>query len=978
MTRCVRLPLAILLVTANWGRTASVENCSYTTLCAEVDNVNIPIYATNATQYRIVAANPRYYPTSIEIWQPDFENCTFATRDIWWIGTNDGSCSEFKSSGLTNGDEYFALDDPAAGIDEAWDEFPREINNDWLYTQYIRFTADENSDFNHELVIGARLEMKLATISGVLEIDVQTWNGTGWVSHGSAVFDSANLWAYWNIPDHTWLPGTDTNVIKLRVVRAGESSHTLTNSWAYYDYLHLRKRDELGDNSSNPTVLFSNADIRVETVWIDFWWRDPRAMTVSVVGGGTDTNVQYLRIKQRMPQTTAWNEIFVLYEDGNARIIPFPPEDLGAVPYGASVILGPTTNSPRPACGINQVTVDPEDLSLDIQYQEGGSAHVELRCDRTAHVVDVSEISYATSNRAVARIRSMWVFDGKADLDRLNGEEGFYPVLTGWTNLQGTWWEFYKEVPSYHNTYCPEFRFELLSPDVGFLSREAESADSTNGCWVVDSRTNAYGGQALHFSTNGGSAVYQFSLASDQPDTWIILRYSDADGGNAIDNLGNAVTVVADGMVTASTYTVDTGGWDDYEFLPSLYLGTMSSGEHQIDILVGGGTEAAELDCFTLVSRPSRTRIARSIITRQAESCDSQTNATFCFRTGAVGGETMHLEHTGGTASVGFDLSFADSWSNVYIRVRYSDDVGPNRIRVVLDDEVRAQFPSETTGGWTNFSDSPVIYLGDVTAGSHTLQLISDTNTWGVDIDEFELYALYDNRAPRIVIPSDLYVLPVGASTSFTVAVIDDDGDPAVVSNTVAPEGAVFSGGVFSWTAMADDENTTNPVLFVADDLRGLSNSVVSNATQIVVPLDSDGDDMPDGWEWTRFGTLTNSAEGDNDQDGAVNYHEYVAGTDPTDSASAFTATLENASGSQHRITIPTVPGRHYTIYFRDGWEAAAWSGFANTNIGVGTWLETNSSPSTFTFVDDEGSETTGQAPPAGRRFYRVKVRRQP
>ena len=972
----ITLLFALLALMPGGGRAARLENCSYGTLCAEVDNIDIPIYAASVTAYRIVASNPRYYSTSIEMWQPDFENCTFATRDIWWIGINDDSYAEFKSAGLTNEDEYFALDDPAAGIDESWSEFPREINNDWLYTQYIRFTADEDSDFNQELVIGARLEMELALISGVLEIEILTWNGTGWVSHGSAVFDSSHRFGYWDIPDHTWLPGTDTNVIKLRVVRAGESSYTITNSWGYYDYVHLRKRDELGDNSSNPTVLFTNSDIRVETVWIDFWWRDPRAMTVSVVGGSSDTNAQYLRIKQRMPGTTDWNEIFVLYEDGNARIIPFPPEGLGAVPYGASVILGPTTNSPRPACGIDQVTVDPDDLSLDIHYQEGGSAHVELRCDRSGHVVDVSGISYTTSNRALTRIRSMWVYDGKADLDRINGEEGFYPVLTGWTNLQGTWWEFYKEVPSYHNTYCPELRFELLNCDVGFLSREAESADSMNGCWIVDSRTNAYGGQALYFSTNGGSAGYQFTLASNQPDTWIIIRYSDADGGNGIDNLGNMVTVRVDGIITACTYTVDTGGWDAYEFLPSLYLGAMTAGQHQIDILVGGGTEGAELDWFTLVSRPSRTRIAQNVITRQAESCDNQTNATFCYRANAVGGETMHLEHTGGAASVGFDLSVTGSWSNVYIRVRYADDVGPNRIRVVVDDEVRAQFPSETSGGWTNFRDSPVVYLGDLASGSHSLQLISDTNTWGGDIDEFELYALYDNRAPRILIPSDLYILPVGAGTSFVVNVVDDDGDPAVVSNTVAPAGSVFTGGVFSWSATADDENTTNQVIFVADDLRGLSNSVVSNATLIVVPLDSDNDDMPDGWEWRSFGTLTNSSDGDSDEDGAANYHEYVAGTDPTNPASVFTASLENPTSDEHWITIPTVSGRHYTIYFCDGLEASAWSRFANTNIGVGTWLETNSSPSTYTFIDDEGPETTGRAPPAGRRLYRVRVRK--
>lgn len=205
---------------------------------------------------------------------------------------------------------------------------------------------------------------------------------------------------------------------------------------------------------------------------------------------------------------------------------------------------------------------------------------------------------------------------------------------------------------------------------------------------------------------------------------------------------------------------------------------------------------------------------------------------------------------------------------------------------------------------------------------------------------------------------------------------------PAVLlTNTVAPAGAGFAGGTFSWTASAADENTTNPVRFVADDQRGETNSVVTNSTTITVPLDWDGDGMGDGWEWTWFTTLTETATGDFDGDGANNYGEHVAGTDPTGSNSFFEVTnIVTATGqTNHLITIRTEPTRCYTICYADEGlsNGTPWSLFANTNNGFGAWLETNTSPAAYTFVDDEGTNTTAGGSSTGRRFYRVRVQKQ-
>ena len=234
------------------------------------------------------------------------------------------------------------------------------------------------------------------------------------------------------------------------------------------------------------------------------------------------------------------------------------------------------------------------------------------------------------------------------------------------------------------------------------------------------------------------------------------------------------------------------------------------------------------------------------------------------------------------------------------------------------------------------------------------------------------------NSAPQISLPGP-HILPVGAWTNFTVTASDPDGDPVLLTNPTAPAGAVFAGGVFTWTAGVANVNTTNTAAFVADDQQGAANSVVTNSTSIVVPLDWDNDGMSDGWEWTWFLTLTNEASGDNDGDHSDNLTEYIAGTEPTDAGSVFSVDhIVSSPGHTNRlITIPTQPGKHYTIQYADdlGTNGITWFGFGNTNDGIGTWAETNSTAATHTFTDDETADTTTNTPAAGRRFYRVKVR---
>lgn len=233
------------------------------------------------------------------------------------------------------------------------------------------------------------------------------------------------------------------------------------------------------------------------------------------------------------------------------------------------------------------------------------------------------------------------------------------------------------------------------------------------------------------------------------------------------------------------------------------------------------------------------------------------------------------------------------------------------------------------------------------------------------------------NQAPVITLPGP-HTLAVGSTTNIVISVADADSNPVTTNVTVAPAGALFASGTLTWTAGAAFENTTNLITVVADDQQGKTNSVVTNSTTIIVPFDFDSDGIGDGWEFNNFSTLTNTAESDNDGDGAPNVDEYIAGTAPTNNMSYFkVTTVINSSGSTNRmVSVATAPGRIYTIYYADGSASnnVTWTPFANSANGIGTWTETNITATSRTFVDDEGPGTTGGAPANGQRNYRFDV----
>ncbi len=145
----------------------------------------------------------------------------------------------------------------------------------------------------------------------------------------------------------------------------------------------------------------------------------------------------------------------------------------------------------------------------------------------------------------------------------------------------------------------------------------------------------------------------------------------------------------------------------------------------------------------------------------------------------------------------------------------------------------------------------------------------------------------------------------------------------------------------------------------------GLAAMATTTTTGLITLADrsasSFNDGIADAWRLRYFGSIYNllsQASADADGDGASNWQEYVAGTDPTDSHSVLTVATHQAAAVQTQDCVvhwPSIAGKTYLIERSATIFAPNWIP-VSTNTGTGS--------------DMEFHDTTAGAV----RFYRVQV----
>jgi sugar lactone lactonase YvrE len=119
-------------------------------------------------------------------------------------------------------------------------------------------------------------------------------------------------------------------------------------------------------------------------------------------------------------------------------------------------------------------------------------------------------------------------------------------------------------------------------------------------------------------------------------------------------------------------------------------------------------------------------------------------------------------------------------------------------------------------------------------------------------------------------------------------------------------------------------------------------------------------DGIPDSWRLFYFGTVSNplsAANADPDGDGANNWQEYVAGTNPLDATSVFQfGTAVPPAGGYFTLQWPSVVNKNYTVQWAPSL-SGAWTTAASNIIGNSQVLQ-----------------WTDPTPVSNARFYRAQV----
>ena len=101
-------------------------------------------------------------------------------------------------------------------------------------------------------------------------------------------------------------------------------------------------------------------------------------------------------------------------------------------------------------------------------------------------------------------------------------------------------------------------------------------------------------------------------------------------------------------------------------------------------------------------------------------------------------------------------------------------------------------------------------------------------------------------------------------------------------------------------------------VLITPND--GLSNGPLFTTASVRVALDADANGMNDDWEVRYFGRIGVDPKADPDADGMSNSAEYLAGTNPTNSASLLRIISLTVTGENVAVSWTTVPNKGYIV----------------------------------------------------------------
>lgn len=272
--------------------------------------------------------------------------------------------------------------------------------------------------------------------------------------------------------DNINIPLYGPGVTRFRMV-ATHPTYEFTTDNCAADFSGCKLTTSAPEDVTCQTLLDDTINV-ISVCTDDNWWR-PYMMTVTV--GSNSLAGHWLVWNRKIPDENSWPQVLVYYQDGNMRLKPHPPLGRADVCFGSSVIVGPAVpDVDRPFIDLQTIVVDPAAMALDVTYQNGESAHLEMAVDRDQTQMEV----WAVYDTAVsfATFRSMFVAEDNADAARVTTAVADYALLdvsksdwsVPWTTVSGPSWFFYRPISSTHNTSAPDILIEALDGYVTYTN----------------------------------------------------------------------------------------------------------------------------------------------------------------------------------------------------------------------------------------------------------------------------------------------------------------------------------------------------------------------------------------------------------------------------------------------------------------------------------------------------------------------------
>lgn len=409
---------------------------SFSTDCAEVDNIDVPIYHSTVSKFNVTATLPQYR-SFVNTRHENLTDCPHLPPTLWHFDDFEASPSA-----------------PELSKDQTFLTFKKERND--LLSIIITFRLQGHSSGSIDSDMGSLLFLNFTSLSFDVTVSPRIKQRKGTMEKYKTVsLNESELGTIWKIRDYTWKE-REFNYIAIDI----SSKHGLNFD---IDIVKLDRRPFLPDKT---VTLYKSDDAIIEGILVDMWWRARERMTIKINDIHSFDGYAFLRIYRPVPWTIGYSQVFILYQDGNARFLPISPNGLDWIPFGTSVIIGQVQrDSTRPYVSISEVMIYPEESWLKIQYLDGSSMKMTLEV--TEHYTrGVFEDLVFLKNKYIypfITARSMYVDEGNTDVDSVKVDNvKTFSAMDNWGMIEGRSFAFHRRCMSVHLNLSPDIHISII------------------------------------------------------------------------------------------------------------------------------------------------------------------------------------------------------------------------------------------------------------------------------------------------------------------------------------------------------------------------------------------------------------------------------------------------------------------------------------------------------------------------------------